>query len=53
MKLKPKKEISEKNKAILEMRRNGKSIVEIGEWFRLSRQRIFAILKRYGDPLDD
>ena len=52
MKLKAKKEISERNKAILKMRGQRKSIIQISEFFNLSKQRIFAILKRYGDPLD-
>lgn len=53
MRLKPKpKEITEKEKAILEMRKQGKSIVEIGKIFNCSRQRVFQILQKYGDPLD-
>lgn len=52
MKIIPKQKISDKVKAILKMRKKNKSIVEIASFFNLSKQRIFSILKRYGDPLD-
>lgn len=51
MKKKEIKVLSEKNKKILADRSTGKSIVELEEIYGLTRQRIWAILKRYGDTL--
>lgn len=54
MRINPKtKEISLRDKAIIQMRREGKTIIEIGEFFSKSRQRIWQILEKYGDPLDE
>jgi len=41
----------ERNKKILADRSTGKSIVELGKIYGLSRQRIFSILQTYGDTL--
>jgi hypothetical protein len=51
MKLKQKQQMSERTKKILNDRSTGKSIVELGKIYGLTRQRIFAILKQYGDTL--
>jgi len=42
---------AERNKQILEKRAMGLSISEIGRMYGLTRQRIFNILKEYGDTL--
>lgn len=51
MKLKQKSQMTERTKKILDERSTGKSIVEIGKLYGLSRQRVFSILKQYGDTL--
>jgi DNA-directed RNA polymerase sigma subunit (sigma70/sigma32) len=45
------KSISDRDKEILKMRGRGNSIVEIGKYFNLERQRIWQILQKHGDTL--
>lgn len=49
--LKQVSKISERTKSILEERKKGKSIVELGKIYGVSRQRVHQILKRHGDTL--
>ena len=49
MKIKKQKPISERDNQILEMRRAQKTIIEIGSYFNISKQRVWTILKKYGD----
>lgn len=50
-KLKQKSQLTEQSKQILEMRRKGLSIVEIGKVFDITRQRVHYIIKKHGDTL--
>ena len=50
-KLKQKSQLTEQSKQILEMRRKGLSIVEIGKVFDITRQRVHYIITKYGDTL--
>lgn len=49
--LKQKSQMTERTKKILEERSTGKSIVELGKIYNVSRQRVYQILKDYGDTL--
>jgi Mor family transcriptional regulator len=52
-KLKQKSQTTDRTKKILQDRKQGKSIVDLAKIYGLSRQRIFQIIKDYGDTLPD
>jgi DNA-directed RNA polymerase specialized sigma subunit len=48
-KLKQKSQMAESSKRMLEMRAQGLSIVEIGKIFGVTRQRVYYVIKKYGE----
>ena len=51
MQKKQKSQLTEQSKEILELRKKGLSIVEIGKIFGISRQRVYYVISKYGDTL--
>lgn len=47
------RENKERNKLILEMRKDGKTLEEIAKIFRLTRQRVYHILKEKDSNVDN